>query len=247
ACLTSLALFRFIGTSILIALNWYFYIYSVATQQLVQSSLGYFMTPLVNVALGMLFFGERLGRLQVVALALAVIGVLVFAVGSGAAPGIALVLAGSFGLYGLLRKSARVDGLVGLSMETLLLLPPAAAFLLWHAACGTPAFAHYGWEWDLLLMCSGVVTAVPLMCFAQAAHRLPLSTLGFLQYLSPSIQFLLAVLAFHEDFAVEKAIAFGCIWLALALFSLDAVRRYQASAAPAVLAPEGLGDNAAPM
>ena len=228
-CLTSGPLLRlFLSTALLIALNWYFYIYSVATEQMVQSSLGYFMTPLVSVALGMLFLGERLRRLQAVALGLAGAGVVIFALASGEAPGIALVLAGSFGLYGLLRKQAGVDGLVGLSVETMVLLPAALAFLLWEGGRGQLIFGRGYWHWDVLLLCSGVVTAVPLMCFAQAAQRLPLSTLGFLQYLSPCIQFLLAVLAFHESFPPEKAVAFTCIWLALAVFSLDAVRSYRA-------------------
>jgi chloramphenicol-sensitive protein RarD len=210
---------------VLIAVNWFFYIYSVDQRQVVQASLGYFITPLVSVGLGMIFFHERLRRLQAVALALALVGVVILTVAVGELPWIALILAGSFGLYGLLRKAAPVDGLVGLSVETSLLLPLATGFLLWPEGAGI--FGHHGWELDMLLVCSGVVTAVPLMCFAQAARRLPLSALGFLQYLSPSVQFLLAVLAFHEDFEAEKAISFGCIWAALALFSIDAVRAYR--------------------
>jgi chloramphenicol-sensitive protein RarD len=225
-CFTSPALLRvFLATSVLIAVNWFVYIYSVEERQLVQSSLGYFMTPLVSVGLGMLFFKERLRSLQAVALVLAVTGVLILTIAVGELPWIALILAVSFGLYGLLRKVVPVDGLVGLSVETLLLLPFAAGFLLWRAEEG--AFGRYSWSLDVLLFCSGVVTAVPLMCFAQAARRLPLSTLGFLQYLAPSLQFLLAVLLFHEDFAAEKAVSFGCIWGALVVFSIDTMREYR--------------------
>lgn len=225
-----------VATSVLIAINWFLYIYSVDREQVVQASLGYFMTPLVSVGLGMVFFQERLRKLQALALALAVTGVVILTVAVGELPWIALSLAASFGLYGLLRKALPVDGLVGLSAETLLLLPLALGFLLWRGAEGT--FGDSSWHLDVLLVCSGVVTAVPLMCFAQAARRLALSTLGFLQYLSPSLQFLIAVLAFHEPFETEKAVSFACIWAALAVFSVDAFRAYRSPGTAAAVAVE---------
>lgn len=218
-------IWTFLATTLLIAANWYVFILSVERKQVVQTSLGYFITPLMNVGLGMFFFRERLRRLQWLALTLAVAGVLIFALAHHELPWLALSLAGSFGLYGLLRKTLPVDGLIGLSVESLLLLPVAGGYLLWqleHQALG-----QYGWQFDVLLLFSGVVTAVPLMCFAQAVRRLPLTTVGFLQYLSPSLSFLLAVLVFQEPFEDIKWVSFAFIWTALAIFSVDAVRTYR--------------------
>jgi chloramphenicol-sensitive protein RarD len=225
-------LLALLGSTLLIAVNWYVYIYSVATRQVVQASLGYFVTPLVSVLLGMLWFKESLRRLQWAALALAVAGVVNLTAAQGQWPWIALLLAVSFGFYGLLRKRLAVDGLIGLSVEIVLLVPAAAGYLVYLGAAGRLTLGAAGVEIDCLLALSGVVTTVPLMCFAEAARRLPLSTLGFLQYVSPSLQLVLAVFLFHEPFTDVQLLSFGCIWAALAIYSLDmlfALRRTEAA------------------
>lgn len=210
-------------SALLVAGNWLVYIYGVWTQRVLQTSLGYFINPLFSVLLGMVFFGERPRRWQWVALGLASIGLgyLVFQVGE--LPWIALALAGTFGLYGLVRKTAPVDGLIGLAVETMLLAPAALAGLAIGATNGTTSFGKNEAMTDGLLLLSGVVTTIPLLCFGQAARRLPLSTLGFLQYLAPSMQFVIAVLVFQEPFPPALRISFAFIWTALAIFTLDAL------------------------
>jgi chloramphenicol-sensitive protein RarD len=217
-------LLTLLGSTVLIALNWLVYIYSVTSGQLVQSSLGYFLLPLVSIALGMVWFHERLRRLQSLAVALAAAGVLWLTLDTGEWPWIALVLALSFGFYGLLRKRCPVDGLVGLSVEVILLLPLAGLYLLGLALAGELSLGAKGATTDLLLLLSGPVTAVPLLCFGQAARRLPLSTLGFLQYLSPSLALLLAVACYGERFGWAEAVSFGLIWAGLVLYSADLAR-----------------------
>jgi chloramphenicol-sensitive protein RarD len=210
-------------SAFLVAVNWLVYIHSVATERVLHSSLGYFINPLFSVLLGLVFFRERLRPAQWLAVALAGAGIAYLVWAAGELPWIALALAGSFGLYGLVRKVAPVDGLTGVAVETLVLTPPAAACLVWWAAAGSSSFGHNGWRFDALLMVSGVLTAVPLLCFGQAARRLPLSTLGFLQYLAPSIQFLLAVFLFGEKFRPEQQVGFACTWAALLLFTADSL------------------------
>jgi chloramphenicol-sensitive protein RarD len=226
-CFRSRAVLRtLLASTLLIAVNWFVFIYAVSTGRLIQASLGYFITPLVSVLLGLVFLRERLRPGQWLAVALAATGVVYQAVAAGQLPWIALALAGSFGVYGLLRKTVRVDGLIGLSVETLLLLPAALGFLGYEAARDGLAWGGGDWTMDLLLALSGVVTTVPLVCFAQAARRLRLSTLGFLQYLSPSLAFLLAVGVFREEFAAGQLVSFGCIWAGLAIYSVDSVLAY---------------------
>jgi chloramphenicol-sensitive protein RarD len=218
----------------LVAANWLVYLHGVATDRIVQTSLGYFINPLFSVLLGVVFFRERLRPWQAVAVLLAAVGVAYHIRALGELPWIALALAGSFGLYGLVRKVVPVDALVGLTVETLVLLPAAGGFLVWQAALGHNVFGHQGLTGDLLVLASGVVTAVPLVCFGAAARRLPLSTLGFIQYLAPSMQLGLAVLRFGEPFTAEHAISFGFIWAGLALFSVESLfaRRRQQELAP---------------
>jgi chloramphenicol-sensitive protein RarD len=232
-----------LASAVLVAVNWLVFIHAVETEQVLQTSLGYFITPLVNVAFGLAFFGERLRGGQWLALALAAAGV-VFFPASGRLPWIALTLAVSFGLYGLVRKVTAVDGLVGLTVETVLLLPAALGFLIYQLASGTAAWGSAGPAAAWLLPLSGVVTAVPLVCFGQAARKLDLSVLAFLQYLSPSLAFVLAVVCFGEPFEPAQMVCFGCIWVALAIYSLDSVRAYRkrvrdllALAAPGKFAP----------
>jgi chloramphenicol-sensitive protein RarD len=203
------------------------FIYAVGQGQVLQSSLGYFITPLVNVLLGMVFLRERLRRLQVVSLLLAVAGVGLLTVRVGAVPWISLALAASFGLYGLLRKTAHVESLAGLLVETLLTGPLALAYLIWLGAHGRGAFPGAVDQGALWLPLAGVLTATPLLLFAAAARRLPLATIGFLQYLTPSLQFALAVLAYGEQFTTTHMVTFILIWSGLALYTADAVRTFR--------------------
>ncbi len=207
-----------------IAVNWATYIHGVTSEQVVETSLGYFVNPLVTVLLGVLVLGERLRRAQWVALGVATLAVVVLTVDYGRLPWIALVLACSFGAYGLLKKTASVGALESLTVETLVLLPVASGYLLWLHAAGDGTFGAEGAGHALLLVASGVVTAVPLLCFGAAAIRVPLSVLGLLQYLAPVIQFVLGVALLGEEMPTSRWIGFGLVWCALLLLSVDAVR-----------------------
>lgn len=215
------------ASAALIGANWLVYIWSVVTGRILESSLGYYMNPLVNVLLGVLVLGERLARPVKVAVAFAAAGVLWLGVQAGHLPWISLTLATTFGLYGLMRKLAPLGALVGLTVETALLLPLAAGFLGWRLASGRSAFLAGDVRLDALLVLAGPVTAIPLLFFAGAARRLPLTTLGFLQYLSPTVQFLLAVLLYREPFGRARAVAFVLIWTALTIFAVHSARRGQ--------------------
>jgi len=216
---------RLAGSAVLIGLNWLLYVWAVAHDHVVEASLGYFINPLVNVLLGVLVLRERLSRAQWLAVALAAAGVAVLTVGHGRLPWIALALAVSFGLYGLARKTVGADAVVGLLWETGLLAPLAAGWLVSLEAGGSGAFGVAQPGTSALLALGGAVTAVPLVLFAVGARSLPLSTLGLLQYLSPSIQFLLAVLVFREPFTAAHAATFACIWAALGVLTWDLRRR----------------------
>ncbi|MDN6320364.1 MAG: EamA family transporter RarD [Marinobacter sp.] len=210
-----------LGCAVLIAVNWGVYIYAVESRQVLQASLGYFLTPLVNVGLGMLVLKESISRLQIVAVVLATIAILYQLFLLGVVPWITLVLAFSFGTYGLLRKQVALDGLSGLFVETLLLLPVA---LLTLAALNYAGASHFATDTGtmLLLLSSGIVTAVPLLFFAGAARRLRLSTVGFLMYINPTIQFFIALWVFGEPLSTEKLVSFIMIWVALGLYSWSA-------------------------
>ncbi len=212
-------------TTVLIAVNWYLFIWAVEHDRVLEASLGYFINPLINVMLGMVFLGEKLSRPAAAAVVLAGLGVTVQVVMVGELPWIALALAFSFGLYGLLRKTAAVGAVVGLAVETSFLMLPAVGYLVWLRRTGGLYLGSGEPSIDFLLVLAGAVTAVPLLCFTSAARLLPLTTLGFLQYLAPSGQFLLAVLAYGEVLNPGRIITFICIWLALAIFTADQVRR----------------------
>jgi chloramphenicol-sensitive protein RarD len=213
------------ASTVLIAVNWLVYIFSVAHARMLESSLGYYINPLVSVLLGILLLGERLEPLMKAAVVAAAAGVVWLAIHLGQLPWISLAVALSFAFYGLLRKIAPVGALIGLTVETILLVPFAATYLVWAVTRGRSDFLSGGMEMTALLLLSGPLTAVPLLCFAAAARRLPLSTIGFLQYLSPTLQFLLAVAVYGEPFDRARAGAFACIWLAVALFAFDSIRR----------------------
>ena len=221
ALTTRRTLLTLIATTGLIAINWLVYIYSVANNRILESSLGYFINPPVNVALGVALLHERLTVPKRIAVALAGAGVLWLTLRVGALPWISLTLAFSFATYGLLRKLVPVGALVGLTIETMLLFPAAIVWLAWAEAHGTAAFLQRGVRMDLLLALAGPLTAIPLLWFTGAARRLPLSTLGFLQYLAPSLQFLLAVFVYREPLDGARLVAFGLIWAALAVFALS--------------------------
>jgi len=232
---TGRVLLTLVLTALLIATNWLVFIYAVVSGHVLEGSLGYYLNPLFNVLLGVVLLGEKLTRAQVAATLLAGAGVAVLAAGAGSGLWISLTLAVSFGLYGFLRKVAPVDSLEGLSIETALLAPVAAGWLLWLQAAGPASFAHGGLVTDVLLVLGGAITAIPLLLFTAAAKRLPYSMLGFLQYIAPSLQFLLAVLAFGEAFTTAHMICFGAIWTALAIFSIDGWRSAVRARAAALL------------
>jgi len=209
-------------TTLLISTNWFVFIVAVDHGQVLQSSFGYFINPLVSVFLGFIFLGERLRRLQKASLALACAGVLFLALHLGSVPWISLVLAVTFALYGLLRKIVPAAPLTGLSVETLLLFPAAAGYLFYLGATGRGAFPSVMMRDNVLLPTAGVVTAIPLLWFAAAARRLSLATIGFMQYITPTIHFLLAVLLFGEPFTRYHLAGFACIWAGLIIYSCDA-------------------------
>jgi chloramphenicol-sensitive protein RarD len=208
-------------TSVLISTNWTVYIYCVASRQLVEASLGYYINPLISVALGVVFFAERMSPLRLVAIVLATGAVAAKALSLGHFPWIAPALALSFGFYGYFRKLTPVDALDGLLVETWIVLPISAALLFYWYLAGEAAFPSADLKRDALLIAGGAITAVPLALFAAGARRIRLSTLGFLQYLSPSITLLLAIFGFGERFTRFDAIAFGCVWAALSLVALE--------------------------
>ncbi|HEX3430520.1 MAG TPA: EamA family transporter RarD [Rhizomicrobium sp.] len=208
-------------TSLLISTNWTVYIYCVSSRQLVEASLGYYINPLISVALGVIFLGERMSRVRLVAIILASGAVAAKAVSLGHFPWIAPVLAFSFGFYGYFRKLAPVDALDGLLVETWILLPISAGLLFYWSFAGVSAFPSSNLGRDALLIGGGAITAVPLALFAAGARRIRLSTLGFMQYLSPSITLLLAILGFGEKFTRLDAVAFGCVWAALSLVAVE--------------------------
>ena len=221
---TGRVLITLLITTLLIGTNWLIFIYAVVSGHVLEASLGYYLNPLVNVLLGVVLLKEKLSRAQVFATLLAAAGVAGLAAGAGSGLWISLTLAATFAVYGFLRKIVAVDSLEGLSIETALLSPLALAWLVWLQADGSAAFASVTLTTDLLLVLGGAVTAIPLLMFTAAARRLPYSTLGFLQYVAPSLQFLLAVLAFGEPLTTAHLICFAAIWTALAIFSFEGLR-----------------------
>jgi chloramphenicol-sensitive protein RarD len=217
--------YRLMATAVLISINWLIYVWSIANGHVIDASLGYFINPLLNVVLGVLLLGERLNLAQKTAVGTAAIGVLYLAVGAGRPPWIALALAASFGGYGLIRKVVNVEAVPGLATETLLLAPFAVAFLVWLQLQGTAALGHAAPHVNALLLGSGLVTALPLALFAYGARRIPLSTIGLVQYIGPTLQFLLGVLVFKEAFSVERGVGFVFIWTALAVYAADGLWR----------------------
>ena len=210
--------------AVVITVNWGTYIYGVTNDRVVETSLGYFINPLVTVLMGVVLLGERLSRPQWVAIGVGALACLVLTVDYGHPPWIALVLAFSFGTYGLAKKQAGAEAVESLTLETLLVAPLALCYLAWLVAHDQSTFGTEGTGHALLLMSAGLVTAVPLLCFGAAAIRVPMVTLGLLQYLAPVLQFLLGVLWFQEDMSTGRWIGFALVWVALAIFTFESIR-----------------------
>ncbi len=215
-----------LASALLVSCNWLIYIWAINAGHLLQASLGYYINPLVNVFLGMVFLKERLRRPQAFAVLLAALGVLYLTFFLGQFPWIALSLAFSFGLYGLIHKTMSVGSLVGLTIETLMLALPALIILVYLGQQALGVFSNQGVGIDLMLMASSVLTAVPLLFFSFGTRRLQLSTVGILQYIGPSCMFFMAVFLFDEPFFKAQVISFLMIWTALAIYSTDSVRHY---------------------
>jgi chloramphenicol-sensitive protein RarD len=214
-----------VAASALICVNWGVYVYAVSNSHVVDAALGYFINPLVSVLFGVVIFGERLGRAQMVAVVIAAIAVVVMSVTAGTVPVIGLVLAFSFALYGAVKKVVPVEPGVSVGLESVIAAPFAIGVIVVLAVTGGSAAANHGTGQLLLMMLTGPITAIPLLCFAAAAQRLPLVTLGLLQYLTPSMQMILGVAMAREPMPPARWIGFGLIWVALAVFSADAVSR----------------------
>jgi chloramphenicol-sensitive protein RarD len=217
------------GAALLIAVNWLVFVYGVNSGQVVETSLGYFINPLVSVLLGVVVFSERLRPLQWVAVGIAAVAVTVLTVDYGHPPWIALALAASFGLYGVMKKLVRVEAAPGLFVETALVAVPAAIVLAVLHSSGDGTFANAGTGHTLLLMSSGVATAIPLLLFAAAARRIPLSTVGLLQYLTPLMQLAIGVFVYDEPMPPARLAGFVIVWVALAVFTADSLRHARAS------------------
>ena len=237
--LTALRTPRIVGTltvaALLIAVNWLVYTYGVTTGQAIEASLGYFINPIVSVLLGVVVLREKLRPLQWTAIGMGILAVIVLAIGYGAVPWIALTLAFSFGLYGFTKKKvgSRVDAISSLSIETVVLAPIALAVMLWLGSTGTATLATEGAGHFWIMAASGVITAVPLIFFGAAARRLPLTTIGLLQYLAPVLQFLLALLVLHEEMPFERWIGFSLVWVGLILLTVDMLRTVRRQPGPA--------------
>jgi chloramphenicol-sensitive protein RarD len=224
------------AAAVTIAVNWLIFVWATHGGNIVQVSLGYFINPLLSVVLGVLFFHERLRRLQWASVALAATGVLYLTIALAAPPWMALSLAASFGSYGLLKKIAPLGAVVGLTLETSILFLPAAVYLIAAAFNGTGALLHSGLLRDSLMLAAGPVTALPLLMFAAGVRRIPLSRVGMLQYINPTMQFLIGVLLYREPFTSAQFVGFALVWAALALF---AVEGYLAHVSPQLGVTEG--------
>jgi len=213
------------GSALLITSNWVIYAWAITNGHVIESSLGYFINPLLNILLGVFVLSERLNRTQWTAVAVAAAGVIFLTWTAGRPPWIALGLAATFGCYGLLRKLVTVEALPGLATETLLAAPFALIYLLWGNASGSGSFVHLGAMQTTVLIFGGPISTIPLLLFAYGARRIPYSTVGVLQYIGPTLQFLAGLLLFHETFSHTRGIGFAMIWTALAIYAIDGILR----------------------
>lgn len=224
----------YIAAALLIAVNWLVYVWAVNAGFIVETSLGYFINPLISVLMGVIFLRERLRPGQWVPIGLAATGVLYLTFAYGSLPWIALTLAFSFGTYGLVKKMAPLNSLNGLTLETGILFMPALLYLVYVDTIGQGAFLHAGAISDILLVGAGVVTTIPLIMFASAARRIPLSSMGILQYIAPTLQLLIGVLLFNEPFTPTQFIGFGIVWTALIIFGVEGFLSHRAQAVAVV-------------
>jgi chloramphenicol-sensitive protein RarD len=229
-------LLTFTASALLLSLNWFLYIWAVNADHVVETSLGYFINPLVNVVLGMVFLRERLRPAQVAAVLIAAAGVLYLTVNHGRLPWIALGLAFSFGFYGLLRKTAALSSLEGLALETVILFLPALLYLLHLEGEGRAAFGHAGVATTLLLAFAGAATAVPLLLFAGGARRISMTVLGVLQYIAPTLQLMLGVFVYGESLTAARLLGFCFVWVALLVFAGEGMMRRRSAAARSLAA-----------
>ncbi|MFN3864873.1 MAG: EamA family transporter RarD [Erythrobacter sp.] len=223
------AMLALLGSAVLIAINWFVYIWAIMAGEVYATSIGYYLNPLINVLIGTLLLGETLSRRQWLAVAIAAVAVALLAAATLTSLWVSLALAVTFSLYGLVRKQISVGSLPGLTIESAILLGPAAAIIWWYAA--SPQGSSFGQDWQIsgLIMLAGVVTAVPLLLFAVAARRMDYSALGFIQYLSPTIVFVLGLTVFHQPLAPAKLVSFVLIWIAVGMFVWDLWEKRQAA------------------
>ncbi|HQO08942.1 MAG TPA: EamA family transporter RarD [Clostridiales bacterium] len=214
----------YLAASALLTVNWFVYVWGVNSGRIVETSLGYFINPLFSVLLGIIFLKEKLRLMQWIPVILAAAGVIYLTFDYGRVPWIALSLAFTFGLYGLVKKIAPLDSLFGLTFETAIAFPLALTYLIFVTAHGTGSFPQGNIANDLLLIATGIITSVPLLLFAYAARNIPLSTVGILQYIAPSLQFLIGVAVYREEFGKSDMIGFGLVWTALLIFSIESTR-----------------------
>lgn len=219
--------------AVLIAVNWFMYVWAVNAGHIVETSLGYFINPLLSVLMGVIFFRERLNMWQWAPIGIAGAAVLYLTLALGSLPWIALILAFSFATYGVVKKVAPLSSLHGLTLETFILLIPAMVFLIYSENTGTGSFAHNGWLTDLMIIGAGVITTIPLLMFASATKRIPLSFIGILQYIAPTIQFLIGVLFYKEHFSTEQFIGYSLVWIALIIFGFNSFSSYRAKSVTA--------------
>lgn len=225
--------------SLFVSINWFTYIWAVNSDHVVEASLGYFINPFFMVLLGVVALKERLDLWQIISLFIALAGVVLTTLEYGKVPWVALVLALSFALYGLVKKLMNLDSLTGLALETVMVTPVALAFLLTRQLNGSGVFGHLPWGTTVLLLASGAITALPLFWFANGAKRIPLSTMGFIQYLSPSLQLMMGVLVFGEPFTQVDLLSFSLIWISLALYTVSRTGIVRGPSAPKTSAPLG--------
>jgi chloramphenicol-sensitive protein RarD len=211
----------YLVAAILIGVNWFTYVWAVNAGFIVETSLGYFINPLVSVLLGVVILKEQIRPWQWVAIGIAAVGVLYLTISYGSLPWIALTLAFSFGFYGLAKKTAPLNAIQGLALETGILFLPSVGWLAFSDLTGDGAFLHTGWTSDLLMIGAGIVTAIPLLMFASATKMIPLSMVGILQYIAPTIQLIIGVVVFNESFTSTRVIGFSIVWLALVIFGIE--------------------------
>lgn len=217
------AFWSLFAAAYLVSINWFIYIWAVNHDHIVQTSLGYYMNPIISILLGIIFLKERLSKYQIIAFSLALIGVLILFVSYGQIPWVAIGLALSFGIYGLLKKQIVLDATRGLVIETMFILPVALIYYIYLYFQGNMSFLHVDLRTNLFLICTGIVTAIPLILFATGAQNIPLYLVGFIQYISPTMTLILGVVVYHESFGSTELVSFSFIWLALMIFSVSTI------------------------